>query len=146
VGHDVSTFLFIYLIHATESKPSSPRDMCDVSTVLCIYRALLSRVLSIAQVNQDTSHSHISTCDMLDAISLVYVHISPWFRGASGHESLLKEGQAVEKTSPRTNTPSLHAWTDGSFRRFSGVGWVVTANSNGEGDVIAQGSESLGTW
>jgi len=59
----------------------------------------------------------------------------------------------VEKTSlrPRNRTPwtspgadvaTLHAWTDNSFRKSSGVGWVITADSEGKGDAIAQGSES----
>ena len=41
---------------------------------------------------------------------------------------------------------TLHAWTDGSFRRSAGLGWVITEDVDGAGEVIAQGSESLGTW
>jgi len=51
----------------------------------------------------------------------------------------------VEKTSPRAENATVHAWTDGSFRKSSGIGWIVTADADGRGDAIAQGSESLGT-
>jgi len=90
------------------------------------------------------------------ALPHIRQRISPWYKGASGHGSLLKEGQAVEKTSPRprnrtpwtrpgADTATLHAWTDGSFWKSSGIGWIITADPEGIGDAIAQGSESLST-
>ena len=80
--------------------------------------------------------------------------VSIWYRGAS--KDLLRERQEVEKSSPwtRDKTPwnpppegsqPLHAWTDGSFRVSAVLGWVITADETGAGDIIAQGSESLGT-
>ena len=72
--------------------------------------------------------------------------VSIWHREAS--KDLLMEGQEVEKSSPRVRdkTPwspppegsrPLHAWTDGSFRVSAGLGWVVTADEDGAGDIIA---------
>ena len=66
------------------------------------------------------------------------------------------EGQEVEKSSPRVRDKTLwspplegsrllHAWTDGSFRVSAGLGWVITADKDGAGEVIAQGNKSLGT-
>jgi ribonuclease HI len=37
-----------------------------------------------------------------------------------------------------------NAWTDGSFRKSAGMGWVVTRDPTGEGEAIAQDSKSLG--
>jgi ribonuclease HI len=80
--------------------------------------------------------------------------VSGWFRGASGEGQLLKEGQKVEQSYPRPRnrtpwapptSPVLHAWTDGSFRTSAGLGWVVTRDAEGAGDIVAQGSRSLGT-
>ena len=77
--------------------------------------------------------------------------VSTWFREAS--RNLLKEGQQVEKTSPmrRHRTPwhppegpTLHAWTDGSFRKSAGVGWVISSSNDGSGEIIAWDSKSLG--
>jgi hypothetical protein len=39
----------------------------------------------------------------------------------------------------------VHVWTDGSFRVSAGLRWVVTADDTGAGEIIAQGSKSLGT-
>jgi len=82
--------------------------------------------------------------------------LSPCYKGASRHGSLLKEGQAVGEASPRprNRTPwtspiadsvTAHAWVGGSFRKSSGIGWIVTTDHDGKGDAIAQRSESLGT-
>jgi len=82
--------------------------------------------------------------------------ISNWLREASGQGQLLKEGQQVERSSPGprhrtlwTSPPEgscpLHAWTDGPFRTSAGLGWSVTEDAEGVGNIIAQGSKSLGT-
>jgi hypothetical protein len=39
---------------------------------------------------------------------------------------------------------ALHAWTDRSFRKPAGMGWVITEDSTGAGEVLAQDSKSLG--
>ena len=46
---------------------------------------------------------------------------------------------------PPEGSRPLHAWTDGSFRVGAGFGWVITEDGTGAGDIIAQGSKSLGT-
>jgi hypothetical protein len=74
--------------------------------------------------------------------------ISTWFRGASANGRLVKEGQTLERIRPlpRDRTPrvspavpreALHAWTDRSFRKSAGMGWIVT-NATGEGEALAQ--------
>jgi len=40
-------------------------------------------------------------------------------------------------------TLTIHLWTDGSFRKSAGFGWIATADDKGAGDVIAQGSQTL---
>jgi ribonuclease HI len=54
---------------------------------------------------------------------------------------------------PRNRTPwaspampqdAVHAWTDGSFRKSAGVGWIITKDPEGKGDALAQDSKSLG--
>jgi ribonuclease HI len=40
--------------------------------------------------------------------------------------------------------PTYHAWTDGSFRKSAGLGWIITEDDMGKGPIIAQGSRSLG--
>ena len=45
----------------------------------------------------------------------------------------------------RNPTPATcHAWTDGSFRKSAGFGWLTTADDAGAGPAIAQGSKTLG--
>jgi ribonuclease HI len=79
--------------------------------------------------------------------------ISKWFRAAA--DRLIKEGQPVERSTPcyRRATPwatpvnptlTYHAWTDGSFRKSAGLGWIITEDDMGRGPVIAQGSKTLG--
>jgi ribonuclease HI len=47
-------------------------------------------------------------------------------------------------TAPTTgNRPTGHAWTDGSFRKSAGLGWVITSDDQGAGPVINQGSKTL---
>jgi ribonuclease HI len=81
--------------------------------------------------------------------------IYPWYRGASGHGRRVKEGQQLErvKRQPRDRTPwaspespreAVHAWSDGSIRKSAGMGWVVTRDSTGEGEAVAQDHRSLG--
>jgi ribonuclease HI len=86
---------------------------------------------------------------------------SKWFSEASGtgRERLISEGENVEKTSPLPRRPTLwtarspdipdidacHAWTDGSFRKSAGLGWVITGDDIGAGPTIAQGAKTLGT-
>jgi ribonuclease HI len=36
-----------------------------------------------------------------------------------------------------------YAWTDGSFRKSTGLGWVITSDNQGAGPVIDQGSKTL---
>jgi len=40
-------------------------------------------------------------------------------------------------------TPTCHAWTDGSFRTTSGLGWVITVDGTGPGPPIAEGARCL---
>jgi len=49
--------------------------------------------------------------------------------------------QPLSKSSPLKPSPSQLEIN----RKSSGVGWIVTADSDGKGEAIAQGSESLGT-
>jgi ribonuclease HI len=81
--------------------------------------------------------------------------LSPWFQGASDQGRLIKEGQRMEriKPLPRYRTPwsppvapgsAIHAWTDGSYRKSAGMGWVITADAEGRGDALAYDSKSLG--
>jgi hypothetical protein len=65
----------------------------------------------------------------------------------------------VERTFPLPRRPTLwtardpnipdidtcHAWTDGSFRKSAGLGWVITRDDIGAGPTIAQGAKTLGT-
>jgi ribonuclease HI len=39
---------------------------------------------------------------------------------------------------------ALHAWTNGSFRKSAGMGWIVTKEAMGEGEALVQDSKSLG--
>jgi len=64
-----------------------------------------------------------------------------WFIGGVIH--LKSSHQRLFGCNPLGAT--AHAWTDGSFRKSSGIGWIVTADPDGKGEAIAQGSESLGT-
>jgi len=81
--------------------------------------------------------------------------IPRWFTKASGHNRLIKDGRRVEevKPLPRRKTPwaaSLargricHAWTDGSFCRSGGLGWVVTADSLGPSAALHEGARNIG--
>jgi hypothetical protein len=36
-----------------------------------------------------------------------------------------------------------HTWTEGSFRKSTGLGWVITSDNQGAGSVIDQGSKTL---
>jgi ribonuclease HI len=67
----------------------------------------------------------------------------------------MKEGQPVERSTPcyRRATPwatpvnptlTYHAWTDGSFRKSAGLGWIITEDDMGRGPIVAQGSKTLG--
>ena len=83
---------------------------------------------------------------------------SKWYREAAGERpgKTIKEGQEVEKPAPRPRhytewdnkpegSPTVHDWTHGSFRRSTGLGWVITEDENDGGNTIAQGRETLGT-
>jgi hypothetical protein len=79
--------------------------------------------------------------------------IPRWFTEASDRGHLVKEGEAVEKTFPLPRRPTswtarspkipdidaCHAWTDGSFRKSAGLGWIITGDNIGAGPTIAQG-------
>jgi hypothetical protein len=79
---------------------------------------------------------------------------SKWFSAAMNR--WIKEGQPVERSTPcyrratapwatpENPTPTCHAWTDGSFRKSAGLGWLVTEDDLGKGTIIAQGSKTLG--
>jgi hypothetical protein len=67
----------------------------------------------------------------------------------------VKEGQKLKriKPLPRDRTPwappetpqdTIHAWTDGSFRKSAGMGWIITRDPTGGGEALAQDSKSLG--
>jgi hypothetical protein len=85
--------------------------------------------------------------------------IPKWFTEASDRGHLVKEGENVEKTFPLPRSPTLwtarspnipdidacHAWTDGSFRKSAGLGWIITGDNIGAGPTIAQGAKTLGT-
>jgi hypothetical protein len=45
---------------------------------------------------------------------------------------------------PRDGTVRYHAWTDGSYREAAGLGWLITADSKGEGPAVAEGARNLG--
>jgi hypothetical protein len=78
---------------------------------------------------------------------------SKWFSAAANR--WIKEGQPVERSTPRYRratpwatpenpNPTCHAWTDGSFRKSAGLGWLVTEDDMGKGTIIAQGFKTLG--
>jgi hypothetical protein len=81
--------------------------------------------------------------------------VSKWFTEASDSGRLVKEGENVERTFPLPRRPTLwtardpnisdidacHAWTDGSFRKSAGLGWVITRDDIGAGPTIDQGSD-----
>jgi ribonuclease HI len=85
--------------------------------------------------------------------------IPKWFTEVSDNGRLVREGEDIEKTSPLprrptpwvTRSPDLqnidvcHAWTDGSFRKSVGLGWVITEDDIGVGPAIFQGAKTLGT-
>jgi len=81
--------------------------------------------------------------------------IPRWF--ALTAEALVRDGQSVEKSTPRrrrplgwhrsldiTPTNIAHAWTDGSFRTSAGLGHVVTTSEDGSGPIVTQGNRCLG--
>jgi len=41
-------------------------------------------------------------------------------------------------TSPRTDNVTARAWTDGSFRKSSGLGWIVTADPDGKAMLLSK--------
>jgi ribonuclease HI len=85
--------------------------------------------------------------------------VSKWFLEASDNGRLVREGENIEKISPlprrptpwTTRSPDIqnidvcHAWTDGSFRKSAGLGWVITEDDTGAGPTITQGARTLGT-
>jgi hypothetical protein len=85
--------------------------------------------------------------------------IPKWFTEASDGGHLVKVGENVEKTFPLPRRPTLwtarspnipdidacHAWTDVSFRRSAGLGWIITGDNIGAGPTIAQGAKTLAT-
>jgi ribonuclease HI len=46
--------------------------------------------------------------------------------------------------SPIAPEDAIHAWTDGSYRKSAGVGWVITKDAEGTGEALASDSKSLG--
>jgi ribonuclease HI len=81
--------------------------------------------------------------------------IPRWFAEASDNNRLIKEGRQVEVSTPRVRlkipwskpraSPHIcHAWTDGSYRKAAGLGWVFTKDSKGEGPIISQGARNFG--
>jgi hypothetical protein len=44
----------------------------------------------------------------------------------------------------RTTSETCHAWTDGSFEKSAGLGWVVTRDDTSAGPNIAKGPRTLG--
>jgi hypothetical protein len=38
---------------------------------------------------------------------------------------------------------TVHAWTDGSYQKSAGLGWVITEDDQGGGSIIDQGSKTL---
>jgi hypothetical protein len=45
---------------------------------------------------------------------------------------------------PRNGRKGCHAWTDGSFRKAAGLGWLITKDNKREGPIIAEGARNLG--
>jgi hypothetical protein len=43
----------------------------------------------------------------------------------------------------RLHGSSIHPWTEGSFRKTAGLGWIITEDNQGAGPVIDQGSKTL---
>jgi ribonuclease HI len=68
----------------------------------------------------------------------VYIQILVWERSTPCFR------RATPWATPVNPTPTYHAWTDGSFRKSAGLGWIITEDDMGKGPAIAQGSKTLG--
>jgi hypothetical protein len=67
----------------------------------------------------------------------VYIQILVWERSTPCF-------RRATPWAPQLITPTYHAWTDGSFRKSAGLGWIITEDDMGKGPAIAQGSKTLG--
>jgi ribonuclease HI len=44
----------------------------------------------------------------------------------------------------KSSETTCHAWTDGSFRRSAGLGWLITSYDKGAGTAVTQGARTFG--
>jgi ribonuclease HI len=145
--------------HATK-KITLPRDAVCAADTPSVEPALSLRrerfLASIVSVSEQAPRRLLPLPHPDDDSESEHLVFSRWFRLASAQGDLVRPSQKTERCTPSVRRPTMwksplpvpvetcHAWTDGSFRRSAGYGFVVTRDDHGASPLITQKSACLG--